>query len=210
MHRLGLIAVFVAASLSASRAMAAEDDCDCEYPTLDEIKAAVTKSIPLLESSAVVYRKERECFGCHHQALPVLALTEARRQGFTIDEGNYAEQLKRTAEHLKRGEESYRNGEGQGGRADTAGWALWTLETGGWKPDDTTGAVAGYLLARHSESDHWRSAGNRPPTEASAFTTTYVAVRGLSAFGSSEQQEKISNRKERARQVAADRRAEGR
>ncbi len=58
--------------------------------------------------------------------------------------------------------------------------------------------MAGYLLARHNESDHWRSAGNRPPTEASAFTTTYVAVRGLSAFGSAEQQEKISDRKERA------------
>ncbi len=76
--------------------------------------------------------------------------------------------------------------------------ALWTLETGGWKADEVTGAVAGYLLARHSESDHWRSAGNRPPTEASAFTTTYVAVRGLSAFGSAEQQERISDRKERA------------
>ncbi len=76
-----------------------------------------------------MYRKERECFGCHHQALPVLALTEARRHGFAIDEANYAEQLKRTAEHLKRGEESYRNGEGQGGRADTAGW-----RSGRWRP----------------------------------------------------------------------------
>jgi Prenyltransferase and squalene oxidase repeat len=198
MHRLRLISIALLVSLAAAGSSRGEDLCDCEAPTLDEIKAAVTKSIALMESSAVVYRKERECFGCHHQAMPVLALTEARRRGFKIDETNYAEQLKRTAEHLKRGEESYRQGTGQGGRADTAGWALWTLETGGWKPDDTTALVSGYLLARQNDLDYWRSSGNRPPTEASAFTTTYVAVRGLSAFGGSEQEEKISDRKQRA------------
>jgi N-acyl-D-amino-acid deacylase len=198
MHRLRFIAFALLISLAAARNAHADDLCDCEAPTLDEIKAAATKSIALLESSAVVYRKERECFGCHHQAMPVLALTEARRRGFKIDEANYAEQLKRTAEHLKRGEESYRQGTGQGGRADTAGWALWTLETGGWKPDDTTALVAGYLLDRQNDLDFWRTSGNRPPTEASNFSTTYVAVRGLSSFGSGEQEQKISDRKERA------------
>jgi N-acyl-D-amino-acid deacylase len=157
-------------------------------PDLDvgAIKSAVQKSIPLIEKSAAQYRERRQCFSCHHHALPVLMLTEARRRGFTIDEGNLERQLDYTAAHLKRGEENYRSGQGQGGKADTAGWALWTLETGGRKADETTAAVAHFLLAWQSDQDHWRAAGKRPPTEASAFTTTYVAVRGLANFGTAD------------------------
>ena len=50
---------------------------------------------------------------------------------------------------------------------DTAGYALWTLEMGGWKPDATTAAVAEYLLLYNKDLDHWRGSSNRPPSEAS-------------------------------------------
>jgi len=165
---------------------------------LDDIKAAVTKSIALVEKSAAQYREQRQCFSCHHQALPVLMLTEARRRGFDIDEQNFEQQLDHTAAHLKRGQENYQSGQGQGGKADTAGWALWTLETGARKPDETTASVAHFLLEWQVDHDHWRAASNRPPTEASAFTTTYVAVRGLAHFGTSEQQDQITKRRKSA------------
>jgi N-acyl-D-amino-acid deacylase len=125
-------------------------------------------------------------------------LTEARRRGFEVDENNLAAELDHTAAHLKRGEENYRAGQGQGGKADTAGWALWTLEAGERKPDGVTEAVAQYLLNWQSDRDHWRSSGNRPPTEASDFTTTYVALRGLAYFGTEAQQREIDRRRERA------------
>src|SRR5262249_50553229 len=84
--------------------------------------------------------------------------------------------------------------------ADTAGYALLTLEAGGWKPDETTAAVAEYLLLRDKDSDHWRSTSHRPPSEASPFTTTYLALRGLRAFGTPEQQKRIAARTSKARQ----------
>ena len=40
-----------------------------------------------------------------------------------------------------------------------------------------------------------RNPGNRPPSVGSDFTTTYVALRGLAAFGTEEQQAKIEARK---------------
>jgi N-acyl-D-amino-acid deacylase len=125
-------------------------------------------------------------------------LSEARRRGFAIDEEDFSQQLDHTAAHLKRGEETYRAGQGQGGKADTAGWALWTLESGGRKPDEITSAVAHFLVKWRAERDHWRTAGNRPPTEASDFTTTYVALRGLASFGSDEQKEDIAARRKQA------------
>jgi N-acyl-D-amino-acid deacylase len=128
----------------------------------------------------------------------VLLLAEARLRGFAIDEANFAAQLDHTAAHLKRGQDNYLAGQGQGGRADTAGWALWTLQTGDRKPDETTAAVAHYLLTWQKDRDHWRTSGNRPPTEASDFTTTYAALRALSVFGTVEQRSEIGARRERA------------
>lgn len=169
-------------------------------PSAEAVRVAVAKSLTLIESSAAEYRRQRECFSCHHQALPVLTLKEAREHGFLLDERDFREQLKHTLDHLKRGRASYLKGRGQGGKADTAGWALWTLEAGGCEPDENTAAVTEFLLQWQGDSDHWHAASQRPPTEASAFTTTYVALRGLSTFGTPEQSERIAERTEKALQ----------
>lgn len=85
-------------------------------------------------------------------------------------------------------------GEARGGQVDTAGYALWTLEMGGWQANATTAAVAEYLLLYNKDLDHWRLTSNRPPSEVSLFTTNYLAVRALQAFGTAEQRERIDQR----------------
>ena len=178
----------------------AELRAESPQPSPEAVRVAIAKSLTLIEKSAAEYRRQRECFACHHQALPVLTLKELREHGFLFDERDFRDQLKHTTEHLKRGRESYLKGRGQGGKADTAGWALWTLEAGGCQPDETTAAVTEFLLQWQSDSDHWRAASQRPPTEASKFTTTYVALRGLSTFGTPEQSERVAERTEKALQ----------
>src|SRR5262249_30695586 len=88
----------------------------------------------------------------------------------------------------------YLKGRGQGGQVDTAGYALWALEMGGWRPDRTTTAVAEYLLLRDQGRDHWRATSHRPPSEASPFTSNYTAGRGLQAFGRPGQKAGIEKR----------------
>jgi hypothetical protein len=102
--------------------------------------------------------------------------------------------LRFIVDFLDRNRENYLKGQGQGGQVDTAGYALWTLEMGGWKPDRTTAAVAEYLLLYNKDLDHWRSTSNRPPSEASAFTVNYLAVRALQTFGTAEQKGRIDER----------------
>ena len=129
----------------------------------EAIRAAVERAIPLVEKSSAVFMEERLCFSCHHQGVPVLALKTAREAGFTIDEKNYAANLKYTWEFLKSGQKRYRGGRGQGGRADTAGWALWTLDVGEWKPDTSTEAVVSFLLKWKKDLGYWQANSNRPP-----------------------------------------------
>ncbi|MDC0574501.1 hypothetical protein OAO39_01075 [Pirellulaceae bacterium] len=158
------------------------------------VRTAVDKSLVLLQRASAGSAEKRPCFTCHSQAHPVLAITAARDLGFRIDKANLRRQLDHTAAFLGRGKENYVAGKGQGGRIDTAGYALWTLQVGKHKPDVVTAAVAEYMLKTNADSDHWTHSSNRPPTEASDFTTTYVALRGLVAFGTAEQRMRIAQR----------------
>jgi hypothetical protein len=195
--RCRLVALVIAVVIASIASPARADD----RPTIEAIKAAVEKSLPLLETGAKGSMTERkQCFTCHNQGLPIMALVTARTRGLAIDDAHLQTQLQFTAEFLKRNKERYLEGKGQGGQVDTAGYALWTLANGGWTPDETTAAVAEYFLRYHADNEHWRSSSRRPPSEQSPFTSSYVALRGLKAFGTTDQRERIEKRFEQVRQ----------
>lgn len=190
-----IAAVLIGEILSADRAIAQP----AESPD-ESIRAAVKKGVALLEKTGAEYLVQRKCFSCHHQAMPVLALTAAKARGFAIDDKALQRQVQFTADFLAKNRENYSKGKGQGGQTDTAGYALLTLDEGGWKADTTTAAVVEYLLLRDKDRDHWRPVSQRPPSEASAFTTTYLAVRGIKKYGNAEQEKAIDARFEKTRQ----------
>jgi hypothetical protein len=155
-------------------------------PDAQSIRSAVNRALPLLvKASSVEYPLHRDCFSCHNQGVPALALTLARQRGLPVD----ARSLRAIAEHteadLEGAIDDYRKGQGQPGGIIRAGYALWTLEATGWEPDDTTAAVAHYLDIASRKKDHWPTSSTRPPSEASDFTATALALRGLRAFGRS-------------------------
>jgi squalene-hopene cyclase-like protein len=194
---VGIVGFLIPALASVGAAVRAEDGS----PSSDAIKAAVAKSLPLLEKGAKGSMEQRkQCFNCHNQGLPIMALTTARSRGFEIDAENLQTQLKFTADFLGRNRQKYLEGDGQGGQVDTAGYALWTLDNGGWKSDETTGAVAEYFLLYQKDLEHWRPQSRRPPSEQSLFTSSYIALRGLKTFGTPEQKDRIDARVEQVRQ----------
>ena len=66
--------------------------------------------------------------------------------------------------------------------------------------DEVTEAVSGYLLRSDEARDHWRGSSDRPPSEASEFTATYLALRALAAYGKDVQKGRIDGRVAKARQ----------
>jgi len=195
----GLLCRF--AFLLAALLVPAAAHADNDAPTADAIKAAVTKSLPLLEAAARGTLEQRnECFTCHNQGLPIFAIAKARLRGFIIDADHLQEQLEHTAAFLGKNKQNYLQGKGQGGQVDTAGYALWTLDSAGWKPDATTAAVAEYLLLHQKDQEHYQPTSRRPPSEQSHFTSTYLALRGLTMFGTSEQRERIDARFDKIRE----------
>jgi pimeloyl-ACP methyl ester carboxylesterase len=159
------------------------------------LRAAIVKSLPLLERSSTVAIAERsQCFTCHHSGLPVMTFIAARDRGFTVDEGNLKTQLQFTADFLTKGRENYIQGKGQGGAAFTAGSALWTLKLGGWKVDSSIETVVEYLLGHQNEMNHWEPPSVRPPSEESPFSATYFALEGIRHFATAAQQARMAAR----------------
>ena len=160
------------------------------------VRGAVRKAIPLLEKSSAHYVEVKTCFSCHHQAIPILALSTAKSRGFEVDEKNLKAQAKYTWDSLAAGKEKYGQGKGQGGEVGTASYALWTLELSGWKPDDTTALVATYIAGYGKKDDPWKHTSARPPSEGSPFTATTLAIRSLQTYGTTDQKARIEKARE--------------
>ena len=164
------------------------------------MRAAVAKSLPLLERSSIIAIDERSnCFTCHHTGLPVMTFVTARERGFQIDAANLQTQLQFTKDFLAKGRANYLQGRGQGGQAFTAGSALWTLKLGGWQADAATEAVVEYLLGHQKEIGHWKPPSIRPPSEESPFSATFFALEAIQHYQQAVQRDRTEARTAQAR-----------
>jgi hypothetical protein len=177
-----------------SAAIAADDG-----PKPEAIRSAVEKALPLILKSTAAYPESRDCFSCHHQALPVLALATAKARGFAIDAEVIRGPVELTDADLRGAIAAYRKGDGQAGGVTRAGYGMLTLELGGRRPDELTDAIVEYLLKRDDARSHWRSSSDRPPSESSAFTATYLALRALAKYGNEGHKDRIAARIPKAR-----------
>jgi hypothetical protein len=173
---------------------------DDQAPSASRIHDAIEKALPILEKGASGYIEQRDCFSCHHQALPVLAFTLGKARKLVVNEETLREQVIYTEDALAGAANGYRKGDGLPGGVTTAGYLLWTLEMAGSKPDDGTSAVTDYLLRRDESRDHWNGTGGRPPSEGSPFTSTYLAVRALLKFAPADQRDRVKTRLDAVRE----------
>jgi hypothetical protein len=164
-----------------------------------KIRATAKRALVPLQKSLVVYLEKRDCFSCHNQGVPLVALKIARSRGLGIDEEAFQAAVTQTLDDLNGALERYRQGHGQPGGADRAGYALWALEAGDHPPDEVTGAVTAFLLQADRTRDHWTAAGRRPPMEGSPFAATALTLRGLHYYGAGHDSDAIQDRVAKAR-----------
>jgi hypothetical protein len=162
-------------------------------------RVGAAKALPLLAKAAAGHAEQKTCFACHNQALPLMAHRAAVGRGFAVKDDLFTAQAEHVAAFVGANRERYLKGQGTGGAADTAGYLLFTLEQAGYPPDEKTAAVVEYLLQVQADRDHWKTTSNRPPTEASTFATTALAVRALKKWATPEQKERAEKRVTAAR-----------
>jgi ankyrin repeat protein len=145
-------------------------------------RAAIERSLPLLQRSDVAFMKRSGCVSCHNNNLTAMTVAAARKQGVVIDEGVARAQRSAIAEYIEGNRERYLQGIPIAGGADTAAYILLGLAAEACPPDPATDAIARYLKTRQRADGSWRNFSGRPPIESSDIQDTATAMRAIQVY----------------------------
>jgi ankyrin repeat protein len=154
---------------------------------------ALAKSLPLLQRSGLSFSEQRGCVSCHHQSLVAMAVASARKQGFAVNGAIAAEEQARTLDIMAKSRERMLLGSGATDELAPA-YILAGLDAGGFAPNQATDALVQFLVLRQQRDGSWKTPVYRPPQDASEFTITALAVRGLRRFGPKGRMNEIEGR----------------
>jgi hypothetical protein len=151
------------------------------------IRAAVIKSLTLLQTSGRIWIEKSGCVSCHHQALPAISVALAQNRGFRIDQEAADQRIRATLTRFTQPrEELFQSPVGIGlvaGGVLNAGYALVGLGASKVPPNATTDAMAHFIAARQSADGRFRSPDpGRLPLEGSDVTATALAIRALQLY----------------------------
>jgi hypothetical protein len=85
--------VWVLLALCFSRPAPAGEPASTPRATTPEVQQAVDRAVKYLQTESAAWLNTRKCAACHHVPLPLWALGEAERQGYTIDRKFVADTL---------------------------------------------------------------------------------------------------------------------
>ena len=168
-------------------------------PEAADIRAAVTRSLPLLQSSADTWFQKRQCASCHHQGLGLIAITVARERGFPVDEALVRGQLERTLRPGRNWQEKFVTGEVSINEAIGQSYRAVGVGTAGGTRTQMTDAMSYLLAGRQHVTGRWPSYSRRPPLEDSEFTATALTIRALRLFPLKGREAELDDRVARAR-----------
>ena len=158
------------------------------HPTLAFVsgntpRAAVARSLPLLQRTAVQFYEKSGCVSCHHNSLTQMTVATARRNGFAIAEALARKELTTVVDDIRVTREQALQGiVSPGGLTTTSGYILMGLAADRHPADAATDALVRLIVTRQLPDGRWASA-YRPPSESSEFTAAAVGLRGIQLYG---------------------------
>lgn len=172
-----------------------------------DVENAVRRGLTRVTTAASNWPSNRTCFSCHHQTLPILAVIQASRVGFAMDQEWLRSQAEIVHRYLEERIESMRVGEHVPGGSTTVGYGLWALAMAGRPPDETTSAAIAYLLKiqgtarlkdlppgdrERPRGGRWTTSCRRPPMQGSDVADTVLALVGMKRYATAEQQPAVA------------------
>ena len=163
-------------------------------------RAAIERSLPLLQRADVTFLKKAGCVSCHNNNLAAMAVAAARKKAIAVDEETARKQLQAIASYMESWRERLIQGIGIPGNQDTVSYILLGMAAENYPPDPATDASARYLKSRQVPDGHWRVLGHfRPPLESSDIEVTAVSMRAIQVYAPNAQRAEY----EKAVQLAA-------
>ncbi len=145
-------------------------------------RAAVQRTIPLLQRTDQTFLRKSGCVSCHNNTLTAMTIASARARGFTVDEKIAREQKIAIGAFLEGWRDRTLQGIGIPGDADTVSYILLGLAAEQYPPGAATDAMVRYLLHRQTVDGRWRVLAHRPPIESSEIEVTAASIRAVQLY----------------------------
>lgn len=149
----------------------------------EEIKKAVNKSLPLLQSSSYTFLiNAGGCHSCHGQGLGGIAFSLAKEKGFTIQDTILQQALDSINNNwTQRRHYMAQNGD-PAAIVISGGYDLWAFATNKLTANKTRELLAKNILQRQRKDGSWVAPNARPPIEYYSFSATAMAVKGMQVY----------------------------
>jgi ankyrin repeat protein len=147
------------------------------------LRAAIERSIPLLQRSDATFLRKAGCVSCHNNTLAAVAVSAARQHGIRVDDQMARTQVKKIGAYLDMWRERALQGIGIPGDADTVSYILLGLAAEHYPPDAATDAMAYFLKNQQLLDGRWLPLAHRPPIEISDVQLTAISLRALQVYG---------------------------
>ena len=199
---LGLVVLMIALPFRTSAA-----------ETTPGMEDAVSRGLARVTGAATNWQKNKTCFSCHHQTLPMLAMTASARAGLPTDAAWLQSQTDTTHRYFEQRIGEMDEGEHVPGGAATTGFGFWALSLGERPADKTTTAMVAYLLqiqgvsrlsdrkpdsAPKPEDGRWQASCRRAPMQASFIGDTVLVLIGLEKYATPDQRPRVAKAREAA------------
>jgi ankyrin repeat protein len=152
------------------------------------VRAAIERSVPLLQKTDVAFLQKAGCVSCHNNTMAAMVVASVRKSGLRVDEQIARQQLKGIATFIDTWRERELQGIGIPGDADTMAAILVGMAAEGYAPDHATDAMAAFLKTRQIPNGMWPAIAHRPPIETSHIVTTATTMRALQIYAPKSQQ----------------------
>ena len=162
------------------------------------LRAAVERSIPLLQKTDSVFLQKTSCISCHHNTLTATTVATARKNGFSVDDQIASRHLKRIGAFIETWRERILQGFAPGGASSTLSSILLGLADENYPADAATDAAARFVLWRQMADGRWSTTGHRPPSESSDVQITATSLRALRVYGPNTQHARYDEAVKRA------------
>lgn len=146
------------------------------------VRAAVERSLPLLQRADVTFLKKSGCVSCHNNSLTTMTIAAAREAGISVDEVAARRQRDQVGVYIENWRERALQAMGIPGDSNTINYVLLGLAAADYPPDPATDALARYLKNDQMPEGRWRLIANRPPLGSSEFEVAAVALRALQVY----------------------------
>ena len=167
--------------------------------TAGAIRAAVARSLPLLQDIGPAFIKHTGCVSCHHDSVASMAVAAARAHGYAVNEAIANEHAATVGSYLESWRERALQNVSVAGGVDSVNYLLVGLAADGHRGDAATDAQAILLQRRQAADGHWPVGTLRPPIESNDIEVTALSMRALQLFAPPSRRAEFDAAVERAR-----------